>query len=85
MYFGVMEFFGHRTVSKLEKLSAGRSEKCSLQPSRQLSAVSCDDSGVFIQYRVAIRELTYPTLGKGKSSSKVPLGGDILVPRRVPF
>ena len=29
------------------------------------------------------RELTYPTLGKGKSSSKVPLGGDMLVSRRV--
>ncbi len=29
------------------------------------------------------RELTYPTLGKGKSSSKVPWVGDILVPRRV--
>ena len=28
------------------------------------------------------RELTYPTLGKGNSSSKVPLGGDMLVPRR---
>ena len=30
------------------------------------------------------RELTYPTLGKGKSSSKVPFLGDILVPWRVP-
>ena len=29
------------------------------------------------------RELTYLTLQKGKSSSKVPLGGDMLVPRRV--
>ena len=29
------------------------------------------------------RELTYPTLGKGKSSSKVALGRDMLVPRRV--
>ena len=28
-------------------------------------------------------ELTYPTLGKEKSSSKVPLGGDMLVPRRI--
>ena len=26
------------------------------------------------------RELTYPTLGKGESSSKVPFGGDMLVP-----
>ena len=29
------------------------------------------------------RELTYPTWGKGKSSSKVPLKGDMLVPWRV--
>ena len=29
------------------------------------------------------RELTYPTMGKGKACSKVPLGGDMLVPRRV--
>ena len=29
------------------------------------------------------RELTYPTMGIGISSSKVPLGGDMLVPRRV--
>ena len=29
------------------------------------------------------RELTYPTWGKGKSSSKVPWDGDMLVPRRV--
>ena len=29
------------------------------------------------------RELTYPTLGSGKSSSKMPLGGDMFVPRRV--
>ena len=28
-------------------------------------------------------ELTYPTWGKGKSSSKVPFWGDMLVPRRV--
>ena len=32
---------------------------------------------------VPSRELTYPSLVKGKSS-KVPLGGDMLVPRRVP-
>ena len=30
-----------------------------------------------------IKELTYPTLGKGKSSSKVPFLGDMLVPWRV--
>jgi len=30
-------------------------------------------------------ELTYPTLGKGKSSSKVPFCGDMLVPWRVLF
>ena len=29
------------------------------------------------------RELTYPTLGKGTSSSKGPLKGDMLVTRRV--
>ena len=29
------------------------------------------------------RELTYPTWGKGKSSSKVPFWGDMLVPRKV--
>ena len=29
------------------------------------------------------RELTYPTLGKGKSSSKCHFGGDMLVPWRV--
>ena len=29
------------------------------------------------------RELTYHTCGKGKSSSKVPFWGDMLVPRRV--
>ena len=29
------------------------------------------------------RELTYPTLGKGKSSGKVPLVGDMLLPGRV--
>ena len=28
---------------------------------------------------------TYPTLGKGKSSAKVPLGRDMLVPRRANF
>jgi len=28
-------------------------------------------------------ELTYPTLGKGKSSSKLTFEGDMLVPRRV--
>ena len=33
--------------------------------------------------QVPSRELTCPALGKGKSSSKVPLGGDMLVPRRV--
>ena len=27
------------------------------------------------------REVTYPTCGKGTSSSKVPLKGDMLVPR----
>ena len=31
------------------------------------------------------RELTYPTLGKGKSSSNMPFGGDMLVPWRVDF
>ena len=31
------------------------------------------------------RELTYPTLGKGKSSSKMPFLGDMLVPWRVTF
>ena len=36
-----------------------------------------------IQSNIPFRELTYPTLGKGKPSSKVPLGGDMLVPRRV--
>ena len=29
------------------------------------------------------RESTYPTLGKGKSSSNMPFWGDMLVPRRV--
>ena len=29
------------------------------------------------------RKLTYPTWGKGKSSSKVPLRGDMLIPWRV--
>ena len=29
------------------------------------------------------RELTYPTWGKGKSSSKLPFWGDMLVPWRV--
>ena len=33
--------------------------------------------------RLPSRKLTYPTLGKGKSSSKVPFLGDMLVPRRV--
>ena len=33
--------------------------------------------------KLPYRELTYPTLGKGKSSWKVPLGRDMLVPRRV--
>ena len=33
---------------------------------------------------VPFRELRYPTLVKGNSSSKVPLGRDMLVPRVVP-
>ena len=33
---------------------------------------------------VPSRELTYPSLAKGTSSSKSALGGDMLVPRRVP-
>ncbi len=33
--------------------------------------------------RLNSRELTYHTCGKGMSSSKVPLTGDMLVPRRV--
>ena len=33
--------------------------------------------------RLPSRELTCPTLGKGKSSSKVPFWGDMLVPWRV--
>ena len=33
--------------------------------------------------KVPSRELTYPTWGKGKPSSKVPLGGDMLVPTKV--
>ena len=33
---------------------------------------------------IASRELTYPTWGKGTSSSKVPTGrGHVIVPRRV--
>ena len=31
------------------------------------------------------RKLTYPTLGRGKSSSKVSFSGDMLVPRSVCF
>ena len=31
------------------------------------------------------RELTYPTWGKGKSSSNMPYQGDMLIPWRVPF
>ena len=31
------------------------------------------------------RELTYPTWGKGKSSSNMPFLGDMLIPWRVPF
>ena len=34
-------------------------------------------------YYIPSRELTYPSFGKGKSSSNLPLGGDMLVPRRV--
>jgi len=30
------------------------------------------------------RELTYPTLGRGKSSSNMPYQGDMLIPWRVP-
>ena len=33
--------------------------------------------------KIPSRELTYPTWGKGKSSSKVPFFGDMLVPWRV--
>jgi len=36
-------------------------------------------------YIIPSRELTYPTLGKGKSSSKIDFSGDMLVPRRVYF
>ena len=32
-----------------------------------------------VGFRVPSRELTYPTLGKGTSSSKVPSNGDMLV------
>ena len=34
-------------------------------------------------FHIPSRELTYPTLGKGASSSNVPLGGDMLFFRRV--
>ena len=38
-----------------------------------------------IQGALPSRELTYPTWGKGKSSSKVPLEWDMLVPWRVNY
>ena len=34
---------------------------------------------------IPARELTYPTFGKGKSSSRVPWEKDILIPRRLPI
>ena len=37
------------------------------------------------QKNLPSRELTYPTWGKGKSSSKCHFCGDMLVPRRVSF
>ena len=37
------------------------------------------------QKHIPSRELTYPTLGKGKSSSNMPYQGDMLVPWRVHF
>ena len=40
------------------------------------------ESSICIKW-VPSREPTYPTGGKGKSSSKVPFWGDMLVPRRV--
>ena len=42
-------------------------------------------AGKFYMYKMGVpsREPTYPTGGKGKSSSKVPFWGDMLVPRRV--
>ena len=38
---------------------------------------------MFYQKSLPSRELTYPTWGKGKSSSKMPFLGDMLVPWRV--
>ena len=38
-----------------------------------------------LEYNLPSRELTYPTWGKGKSSSKVPWKRDMLVPWRVPL
>ena len=35
------------------------------------------------QYNLPSRELTYPTLGKGKSSSNMPYQGDMLISWRV--
>ena len=37
------------------------------------------------QTQIPSRELTYPTLGKGKSSSKCHFWWDMLIPRRVNF
>ena len=42
-----------------------------------------EDQSQPTQLRVPSRKLTYPTLGKGKSSSQVPfVGGYVIVPRR---
>ena len=45
--------------------------------------VTCRTSQKIPKILLPSRELTYPTLGKGNSSSKVPFWGDMLVPWRV--
>ena len=41
-------------------------------------------SGAMLNFQgVPSREVTYPTLAKGKSSLEVPLGGHLLITRRI--
>ena len=68
----------HRLVKAMSNSSTGI---IVVFVSKHLQKQCCNCNTV----RVPSRELTYPTWGKGKSSSNMPYKGDMLVPWRVSF
>ena len=56
-------------------------------PGKESGSMKCMTCNQAVSRQVELwipsRELTYPTLGKGTSSSKMPFLGDMLVPRSV--